>query len=91
MNPTDKWICRMSCMATINLTLLIDFIPHTVSLPSIYHFQAHNFGVPPVIVDSTPHPHHHHHKGSGGLKTGYFPPSNRVMPRVSRECRHASL
>jgi len=48
---------------------------------------ALNYGVPPVIVDSsTPH----NHKHSSGLKTGYFPPSTRVMPRVSHieaECR----
>ena len=53
----------------------------------IIRFQAHSFGVPPVIVDSTPHPHKHH----GGLKTGYFPPSSRVMPRVSREWNFSCL
>ena len=42
------------------------------------------YGVP----TPTPHPDHHHdHHGGGGgtLKTGYFPPNNRVMPRVSRK------
>jgi len=47
---------------------------------------ALNYRVPPVIVDkTTPHPHR-----TTGLKTGYFPPSTRVMPRVSHieaECR----
>jgi len=46
------------------------------------------YGVP----TPTPHPDHHHdhHGGGGTLKTGYFPPNNRVMPRVSHieaECR----
>jgi len=48
--------------------------------------SALNYRVPPVVVDSsTPHPH-----STTGLKTGYFPPSTRVMPRVSHieaECR----
>ena len=78
--PAAKWSCKLSCIETISLAELIDFTP---SLFSIYHFQAHSFGVPPVIVDSTPHSHPH--PPSGGLKTGYFPPTNRVMPRVSRE------
>ena len=41
------------------------------------------YGVP----TPTPHPDHHHdhHGGGGTLKTGYFPPNNRVMPRVSRK------
>jgi hypothetical protein len=47
---------------------------------------ALNYRVPPVIVDeSTPRPHTH-----SGIKSGYFPPTNRVMPRVSHieaECR----
>jgi len=56
--------------------------------------SALNYGVPPVIVDSTPQPDPHGHghggHGVGTLKTGYFPPETRVMPRVSHieaECR----
>jgi len=48
---------------------------------------ALNYGVPPVIVDNS---NHHQHKHKSGVKSGYFPPSTRVMPRVSHieaECR----
>jgi len=59
-----------------------DKVLHYMAPPN----QALNYRVPPVIVDkTTPHPHR-----TTGLKTGYFPPSTRVMPRVSHieaECR----
>ena len=50
-------------------------------------FQAlSGYGVPPVVVDSTPHPHEAHRKS--GLKSGYFPPETRDMPRVSRKSKY---
>jgi len=49
------------------------------------------YGVPPVVVDNSEHAQTHEaHRKSGTLKTGYFPPETRVMPRVSHieaECR----
>ena len=44
--------------------------------------QTSTYGVPPVIVD---HPRQVGTSTANGLKTGYFPPSQRSMPRVSSE------
>jgi len=67
---------------TPSIQIAQDKVLHYMAPPN----QALNYRVPPVVVDSsTPHPH-----STTGLKTGYFPPSTRVMPRVSHieaECR----
>ena len=84
-------------MSDDNLLMAIDqycqcfIIWSSPALSLIWSPKALNYGVPPVIVDSTPppdphgHGHHHGGHGVGTLKTGYFPPETRVMPRVSRK------
>ncbi|XP_059085019.1 uncharacterized protein LOC131881992 isoform X2 [Tigriopus californicus] len=49
--------------------------PRQITTPHV----ASGYEVPPVITNNVGHSSSH-----GGLKTGYFPPTQRVMPRVNQ-------